>query len=59
MEKVRVRFGIKTGSWIFPNAAVFVIRLDPVRFGELLAIVEQLKSVLPEHWGGRIVCEES
>jgi len=33
--------------------------LDPVRFGELLAIVEQLKSVLPEHWGGRIVCEES
>ena len=36
--KTRVRFGIRTGSWIFPNAAVFVfyIGLAPGLFFKLI-----------------------
>jgi hypothetical protein len=57
--KKRIRFGVKTGSWIFPNAAVFVFKMDAAKFNDMKMIVEQLKAVLPGDWGGRIVCEES
>jgi len=57
--KTRVRFGIRTGSWIFPNAAVFVFKMDTGQFAQLQAAVAQLKALLPEGWGGRIVCEAS
>lgn len=57
--KKRIRFGIKTNSWIFPNAAVFVMKMDPGTFISLQAVVQQLKALLPPDWGGKIVCEES
>lgn len=55
--KVRVRFGIKTGSWIFPNAAIFVFKMEPSRFATLEAAVSQIKMVLPGDWGGKLICE--
>jgi hypothetical protein len=55
--KVRVRFGIKTGSWIFPNAAVFVFRMPLDKFETLNAAVTQLRAALPAKWGGSIVLE--
>lgn len=59
MEKIRVRFGIKTGSWIFPNAAVFVFKMEADKFQTLLSTVQTVRGVLPPDWGGRIVCEAS
>ena len=57
--KTRVRFGIRTGSWIFPNAAVFVFYMDSAQFATMKGYVDQLRLLLPNGWGGNIVCEAS
>jgi len=56
--KLRVRFGIRNGL-LFPNAAVFILKMTGDQFGKLEALVDQLRAVLPENIAAKIVCEVS
>lgn len=63
MNKVRVRFGLRTGNWFFPNAAIFVRRTDEEGFDRIFLAVSQIATVLRSvGWGDvadRLVCERS
>lgn len=59
MNKQRVRFGIKTGSWLFPNAGVVVFYMNLTNWLRFLELVEQGKALLPPEIAKRIVCEAS
>lgn len=62
MEKVSVRFGLRTGSFVFPNAAVFVGKINAAQFTDLARAVSQLKTLLRlagrEDWADRLVFEK-
>ncbi len=62
--KVRVRFGIRGTSWLFPNMAVFVLREVPYdRFLQLVEAVTAVKGWLTmngrDDLANKIVCEQS
>lgn len=63
MNNVRVRFGMKTGSWLFPNAAVFVFYTTESRFADLWELAKQVREVLVQAGQGgladKLVCERS
>lgn len=57
MDKIKIRFGIKTNNWFFPNAAVFVFSVPKENFAPIELAVNNLRSWLPGKWGGQIVFE--
>lgn len=63
MEKLRLRVGFRTGSWLFPNAAVFVIYVKSSTAADLLDWAEKGRVLLRAAGQGiiadRLVCEIS
>lgn len=63
MEKVRLRIGLKTGSWLFPNAAVFIVYVKPAQAADLMEWADRGRELLRIAGQGiiadRLVCEIS
>lgn len=63
MEKLRLRIGLKTGSWLFPNAAIFIVRVKPAQAADLIEWAERGRELLRIAGQGiiadRLVCEIS
>lgn len=60
---LRLRIGFRTGSWLFPNAAVFIIRVKAGLAADIVLQAEKLRDVLRVAGQGiiadRLVCEIS
>lgn len=63
MQTVRLRIGFKTGSWLFPNAAIFIVRCKPALADDLMSWAEKGRDLLRVAGQGiiadRLVCEIS